>query len=67
MKEKNTPTREQKDQVSAFIREVYDFNYKGGRVFLSGVGFALQRLARSTSDLEREAFRFVKIFILYLF
>ena len=52
MKQKITLTQEQKEQVSAFIREVYDFNYKGGRVFLSGAGFAYQRLACSAKYME---------------
>lgn len=53
MKEKSTLTKEQKEQLSAFIREVYDFNFKGGRVFLSDAGFAYQRLACSAKDMER--------------
>lgn len=60
MKEKITLTREQKEQLSAFVREVYDFNYKGGRVFLSGAGFAYQRLACSAKNLERQAFRLIR-------
>ena len=49
-----------KKQVSAFIREVYDFNYKGGRVFLNGADFARQCLARNKKDLEKQAFRLIK-------
>lgn len=60
MKEKNTPTREQIEQVSAFIREVYDFNFKGGRVFMNAAGFAYQCLACSAKDQERQAFRLIR-------
>lgn len=60
MKEKITPIREQKEQLSTFIREVYDFNYKGGRVILSGAGFAYQRLACSAKNLEKQAFQLLQ-------
>ena len=60
MKEKITPTREQSKQVSAFIREVYDFNFKGGRVFLNGRCFERQYQTRNSRDTEKQAFHLIR-------
>lgn len=60
MKEKIILIQKQKEQVSALIRETYDFGYKGGRVFLNGANFAHQCPARSGKDLERQAFRLIR-------
>lgn len=46
--------------MSAFIGEVCDFIFKGGRVFLSGAGLAYQRPACSAKAMERQTFQILR-------
>ena len=60
MIQKNILTGEQKNQVSNFMQQVYSFDFRGGRVFLSSADFERQSLARSAKEMERQAFRLIK-------
>ena len=60
MKEKITLTREQKDQVSHFMQQVYSFDFKGGGVFSMGADFGRQYFTRGPANVEDQALRLIQ-------